>query len=373
MTVRRNSVILGLAGALCVWAGVVTAGDKPSDRADIGAAIMLQMQTAFNPNLPGSGEAVRTFTKTLKHMSAGALSVRIVEPGRLAPTRDMLDAIISGDLEAAFTWTGYAATKAPVFGLFGSLPFGPGPEEMASWILEGDGRQIHRAAYDKLGVTGVPCGVQGPKGGGWFRTELNTVADFKDVRLRYGRLSGEVITRMGATLVPLPAGGGRVSALEVDAELLRALEIGRGGGIVLVVGGKDTELVIVARLIRLGRARVRDQHLQRRLQPRDRAARRLALQHLDVEAQRGGDVLVVLGLRRGLGLRLPDDHARFRQPRRDQEPRDGADPGIGPHRHFLRRRRQGPRGQAGADDRRARAARASIAPARGDAAETGDR
>ena len=206
MTVRRNSLILGLAGALCVWAGVVTAGDKPSDRADIGAAVMLQMQTAFNPNLPGSGEAVRTFTKTLKHMSAGALSVRIVEPGRLAPTRDMLDAIISGDLEAAFTWTGYAATKAPVFGLFGSLPFGPGPEEMASWILEGDGRQIHRAAYDKLGVTGVPCGVQGPKGGGWFRTELNTVADFKDVRLRYGRLSGEVITRMGATLVPLPAG-----------------------------------------------------------------------------------------------------------------------------------------------------------------------
>ena len=137
MTVRRNSLILGLAGALCVWAGVVTAGDKPSDRADIGAAVTLQMQTAFNPNLPGSGEAVRTFTKTLKHMSAGALSVRIVEPGRLAPTRDMLDAIISGDLEAAFTWTGYAATKAPVFGLFGSLPFGPGPEEMASWIQIG--------------------------------------------------------------------------------------------------------------------------------------------------------------------------------------------------------------------------------------------
>jgi TRAP-type mannitol/chloroaromatic compound transport system substrate-binding protein len=203
MTVRRkSSAVLGLAGALCAWAGLAVAGDQP----DVAPAVTLHMQTAFNPNLPGSGEAVRTFTKTLKHMSAGALAIKIIEPGRVAPTRDMLDAVISGDLEAAFTWSGYAAAKSPVFSLFGTLPFGPGPEEMTSWILEGDGRQIHRDAYDKLGVTGVPCGVQGPKGGGWFRAELNTVADFKDVRLRYGRLSSEVVSRMGATVVPLPSG-----------------------------------------------------------------------------------------------------------------------------------------------------------------------
>lgn len=227
MTVRRKSLVFGLAGTLFAWAVPAVAGDVP----DAAPAVKLQMQTAFNPNLPGSCEAVRTFTKTLKHMSAGALAVKIVEPGRIAPTRDMLDAIIVGDLEAAFTWTGYAAGKAPVFGLFGTLPFGPGPEEMASWILEGDGRQIHRSAYDKLGVTGVPCGVQGPKGGGWFRTELNTVADFKDVRLRYGRLSGDVISRMGAQWVPLAAGeffyhlqqgkvdGGEMSTPAMDAAL----------------------------------------------------------------------------------------------------------------------------------------------------------
>ena len=86
------------------------------------------MQTAFNPGLPGAGEGVRTFTKTLKHMSGGALAIKIVEPGRIAPTKDMLDAVIAGDLEAAFTWAGYAASKAPVFSLFGTVPFGPGAE-----------------------------------------------------------------------------------------------------------------------------------------------------------------------------------------------------------------------------------------------------
>ncbi len=189
------------------------------------------MQTAFNPNLPGAGEAVRTFTKTLKHMAGGALGIKIIEPGRIAPTREMLDAIVSGELEAAFTWSGYAASKSPVFGLFGTLPFGPSAEEMTSWILDGDGGKIHRDAYDRLGVAGIPCGVQGSKGGGWFRTELNTVEDLKGVRLRYGRLSGDVISHMGATLVPLPAGeffyhlqqgkvdGGEMSTPAMDAAL----------------------------------------------------------------------------------------------------------------------------------------------------------
>jgi len=197
----------------------------------VGTSVILNMQTAFNPQLPGAGEAVRTFAKTLQHMSGGALSIKIVEPGRLAPTRDMLDAILAGDLEAAFTWSGYSVAKAPVFGVFATVPFGPGPEDMTSWMLEGDGSRIHRDAYEKFGVTGIPCGIQGAKGGGWFRSELNTVADFKGQRLRFGRFSGEIVSRLGATLVPLPPGeffyqlqqgkldGGEMSTPAIDASL----------------------------------------------------------------------------------------------------------------------------------------------------------
>ncbi|WIM13421.1 TRAP transporter substrate-binding protein DctP [Enhydrobacter sp.] len=191
----------------------------------------LQMQTAFNPNLPGAGEGVRVFARTLKHISGGALGIKIIEPGRVAPTKDMLDAIVSGDLEAAFTWSGYAAAKAPVLALFATVPFGPGPEEMTTWILEGDGGRLHHYAYDKLGVAGIPCGMQGPKGGGWFRGDLDTAQDFKGERLRYGHIAASVIERMGATVVPVPAGdffyqlqqghvdGGEMSTPAMDAAL----------------------------------------------------------------------------------------------------------------------------------------------------------
>lgn len=189
------------------------------------------MQTAFNPALPGSGEGVRIFTRTVKLSSGGALAIKIIEPGRVTPTADMLDAVVSGDLEAAFTWSGYAAAKAPVFGVFSTVPFGPSTEDMTSWMLEGDGSRIHRDAYEKLGVAGIPCGIQGAKGGGWFRSELNTIADFKGQRLRFGRYAGETIARLGATIVPLPPGeffyqlqqgkvdGGEMSTPAIDVAL----------------------------------------------------------------------------------------------------------------------------------------------------------
>src|SRR5476651_695452 len=236
-SVRTIAVVLFAAFA----AGIALAGEpqllaeSPAQvvtaQVAIGARRELVMQTAFNPNLPGAGEGVRTFAKTLKHISDGALSVKIVEPGRMAPTREMLDAVISGDLEAAFTWSGYAAAKAPVLALFATVPFGPGPDEMTSWILEGGGGKIHHDAYDKLGVAGIPCGMQGSKGGGWFRGDLNTVEDLKVMRLRYGRVSGPVIEKSGATLVQLPAGeffyhlqqgkvdGGEMSTPAMDAAL----------------------------------------------------------------------------------------------------------------------------------------------------------
>jgi TRAP-type mannitol/chloroaromatic compound transport system substrate-binding protein len=208
---RRSFRMSGIIVVAALAASVAIAGE-PQPLGDGTAGILppggriIHMQTAFNPDLPGAGEGVRTFAKTLKHMADGALSIKIVEPGRNAPTREMLDAVVSGDIEAAFTWSGYAAAKAPALALFATVPFGPDPEEMTSWLLEGGGGKIHHDAYDKLGVAGIPCGMQGPKGGGWFRGDINTVADLKGERLRYGSISGPVIERLGATLVPLQAG-----------------------------------------------------------------------------------------------------------------------------------------------------------------------
>ena len=93
--VRRNTVaVVAIAAALLSATGLAVAGDKdkpatkPGDFGPIPSRV-IQMQTAFNPALPGSGEGVRIFTRTVKHMSGGTLAIKIVEPGRITPTADM--------------------------------------------------------------------------------------------------------------------------------------------------------------------------------------------------------------------------------------------------------------------------------------------
>jgi len=229
---RKMRVVIAIAAAMLAATGSAFAGDKDKPvNLGLASGRLIHMQTAFNPGLPGSGEGVRVFTRTVKQMSDGQLAIKIVEPGRIAPTADMLDAVVAGDLEAAFTWSGYAASKSAVFGVFATVPFGPGPEDMVSWMLDGDGSRIHRDAYEKLGVAATPCGIQGAKGGGWFRGEFNTVADFKGQRLRYGRFASDVVAKLGATVVPLPPGeffyqlqqgkvdGGEMSTPAIDAAL----------------------------------------------------------------------------------------------------------------------------------------------------------
>ena len=106
---RKKWIALTIVAAALAATSIAVAGDKDKPAAkpdDLGPVPgrLIAMQTAFNPALPGSGEGVRVFTRTVKHMSGGALAIMIIEPGRLAPTADMLDAVVAGDLEAAFTW-----------------------------------------------------------------------------------------------------------------------------------------------------------------------------------------------------------------------------------------------------------------------------
>jgi TRAP-type mannitol/chloroaromatic compound transport system substrate-binding protein len=206
-------LLAGLLGsATPATAQTAAAAVTPPAPATAGTAVpqamplRLKMQTAFNPTLSVIGEAGRQFTATLKAISGGAFAIKILEAGRVASTPDLLDAVVEGSVDAAFTSPTYAAAKQPALALFAGVPFGPSPEEYIAWMYDGEGGRLHRDLYARLGVHALPCGIVGPEAGGWFRNEINTVADLKGLRLRYNGLGGEVIARLGATNVPTPAG-----------------------------------------------------------------------------------------------------------------------------------------------------------------------
>jgi TRAP-type mannitol/chloroaromatic compound transport system substrate-binding protein len=177
-----------------------SAQPSPSD------TLRLRMQTAFNPGLSVLGEGARHFVDSVKAASNGALSLKIVEAGGRVPSADLLEAVVGGELDAAFTWTGHAATKLSALNLFASMPFGPSVEEYVGWMVDGGGAALHRELYDRLGVHAMMCGVMGPEAGGWFRSEITSVADLKGLRLRFTGLAAEVLQRFGAEIITVQAG-----------------------------------------------------------------------------------------------------------------------------------------------------------------------
>ena len=63
------------------------------------------------------------------------------------------------------------------------------------------------------GMFGIPCGNTGAQMGGWFRKEINTVADLKGLKMRIGGFAGKVIEKLG--VIPQQIAGGEIyQALE---------------------------------------------------------------------------------------------------------------------------------------------------------------
>src|SRR5690606_5990947 len=58
------------------------------------------------------------------------------------------------------------------------------------------------------GIFGLPGGNTGVQMGGWFRKEINTVADMQGLKMRLGGFAGQVVTKLG--VVPQQLAGGDV-------------------------------------------------------------------------------------------------------------------------------------------------------------------
>jgi TRAP-type mannitol/chloroaromatic compound transport system substrate-binding protein len=90
------------------------------------------------------------------------------------------------------------------------------PEGMAAWYHQGDGLKLWEEAYGVFNLVPRPATAVAPQMAGWYRKKINTIADFKGLKLRFGTgLGAKVLAKAGATAVLTPA-----------AEIYAALERG---------------------------------------------------------------------------------------------------------------------------------------------------
>jgi len=100
----------------------------------------------------------------------------------------------------------YFFGKDPTYALDCAIPFGLNARQMAAWMYEGNGLKLTREFYAKVNIVNFPMGNTGAQMGGWYRKEINSVADMKGLKFRVGGFGGKVIERIGVVPQNIPGG-----------------------------------------------------------------------------------------------------------------------------------------------------------------------
>lgn len=165
-----------------------------------------KMVTTWPPALPVLQTGADRLAERIKEMSDGRIQIQVFAGGELVPPLETFQAVSDGTVEcgsgAAYYWAG----KEPAAQWFAAVPFGMNAQGMAAWFHGGDGLKLWEETYAPFGVVPRPGGSTGVQMGGWFNKKINTIDDFKGLKMRIPGLGGKVVAKAGGTVVLTPGG-----------------------------------------------------------------------------------------------------------------------------------------------------------------------
>ena len=180
------------------------------------APLVIKMQTSWNDANIWQDFA-RDYASRVEEMSGGRVKVDVLPAGAVVAAFQVLDAVNDGLIDAAHSVPVYWYGKNKAASLFGTGPvFGGSATTMLSWFYEGGGQALYNEltqdimGLDVVGYMGFPMFAQ-PFG--WFKEEVNTVADLQGFKYRTVGLAADLMAKLGMSVAQLP-GGEIVPAME---------------------------------------------------------------------------------------------------------------------------------------------------------------
>ncbi len=166
----------------------------------------IRLATSWPANFPIMGTGIERFAKRLEIISQNTLRVKVYPKNVLLPALGVFDAASAGAIDAYHSASFYYKGKNEAFNLFTGFPFGMTATEMNAWIDNGGGMALWRELYAKYNLVPFKGGNTDIQMGGWFKKEINSLADLKGLKMRIPGLGGEVFSKLGVKPVLLPAG-----------------------------------------------------------------------------------------------------------------------------------------------------------------------
>jgi TRAP-type mannitol/chloroaromatic compound transport system substrate-binding protein len=201
-----------LSGASIAAASVATAcsqgqeNEVASPNVQTQRTRRLRMVTTWPANFPGLGTAADRVAEFCTEMSNGSLEVEVYAAGEIVGAFEAFDAVATGTADmyhaAEYYWQG----KSPAFNFFTAVPMGMSAQEIMAWVEFGGGQALWEELGREFGVVAFQAGNSGHQMGGWFKREINTLEDFRGLRMRIPGLGGNVLRELGGAAVALSGG-----------------------------------------------------------------------------------------------------------------------------------------------------------------------
>jgi TRAP-type mannitol/chloroaromatic compound transport system substrate-binding protein len=194
---QASSAGLGVAAATTLAAPAI-AQANPKVTWRLASSFPKSLDTIY-----GGGEV---FSKMLSEATDGNFQIQVFAGGELVPPFGVADATAAGTVEACHTVAYYFWGKDPTWALGAAVPFALNARGMNAWHYHGGGIDLFNEFLGQQNLYGLPGGNTGVQMGGWFRKEINTVADLQGLKMRIGGFAGKVLERLGLVPQNIPGG-----------------------------------------------------------------------------------------------------------------------------------------------------------------------
>jgi TRAP-type mannitol/chloroaromatic compound transport system substrate-binding protein len=200
---RRRAFIAGTASGLAAGiGGALALGKRPAPPAAPAISATRRewrLITAWPEGFPGLGTGAARIARRITEASGGRLTVKLYPAGAIAPALGVFDAVAQGSAEMGHAAAHYWQGKSKAFNFFAAVPFGLTADELSAWVHHGGGQELWDEGYARFGLKSFLAGNTGVQMGGWFKHEMNSIEDFRGIKMRMPGLGGEVLRRVGAT------------------------------------------------------------------------------------------------------------------------------------------------------------------------------
>ncbi len=158
----------------------------------------LTLAQTWPANLPILSDITKRFVKLVNDMSDGRLQVRVDSANKHKSPFGIFDLVKTGKYDlghsASYYWKGKDANTL----YFTSMPFGMTTPEQYAWFVYGGGQQLMDEVYNKHNIISIPGGNSGNQMGGWFKKEINSLADLQGLKIRISGFAAEIMAKVGA-------------------------------------------------------------------------------------------------------------------------------------------------------------------------------